>query len=282
MTITRSEITDNTAKKRGCGLANAGMVVLDQFTFDSVIENDPDNFYGKDPIVEDTIMRLASSLNIAANTPTYEISSPVAEDLFEKTLTHWGFSAVSGSAIMDWEINFGDGSEAIKILGGPRSRVSVSHYFQESGTYTITVKTTDFDGIVATAVIGTYTVKGRIIEPIAVEDFALIKPVADMVEFSSQDEPEVSFATWSLPTNESRFTFTESHLSELTETMRHRQMLDLDGRNSSQGDSAAFTDLIWSDGDLFGDDWMDFSEQSTEADFWSEVFDEGDLLVPLK
>ena len=183
---------------------------------------------------------------------------------------------------MDWEINFGDGSEAIKILGGPRSRVSVTHYFQEPGTYTITVKTTDFNGIVATAVIGTYTVKERVMEPIAIEDFVVIEPVADIAEFSLQEEPAVSFATWSLPTSESRFTITESYLSEITETMRQRQMLDLDGRSSGQSDNATFADLIWSDDDLFDNEWMDFSEQSPEADLWSEVFDEGDLLVPLK
>jgi len=173
-----------------------------------------------------------------------------------------------------------DGSEATKIFGGPRSRVSVTHYFQEPGTYTITIKTTDFKGIVATAVIGNYTVKERVTEPFAIEDFTLLEPIADIVEFTSQDEPEVSFATWSLPTNESRFTITENYLSELAETMRQRQMLDLDGRSSGQIDSVSFTDMIWSDGDLFDDEWVDFSEQSEETDFWGELFEYDPVAFP--
>ena len=56
------------------------------------------------------------------------------------------------------------------------------------------------------------------------------------------------------------------------------QMLDLDGRNSGQTDHASFTDMIWSDDDLFGDEWMDFSEQTEEDDFWNDVFEE-ELLV---
>jgi len=55
-------------------------------------------------------------------------------------------------------------------------------------------------------------------------------------------------------------------------------MLDLDGRNSGQADSATFADLIWSDEKLFGDEWMNFSEQSPEADFWSEVFEDNMLM----
>jgi len=297
LTITRSEITENTAKKRGGGLANGGEVTLDEYTFESIVGNNrPDDFYGEDPIIGDEITPHASSLSIAENTPTYEISGPAMEDLFEKTMTYWEFSAVSSTAIMDWEISWGDGSETTKILGGPRSRISVTHYFQEAGTYTITVKTTDFDGIAVTAVIGIYTVKERVEKPIAAEYIALIEPVTENVEFSSQVESAVipfasqlqiesatkPFTAWSLPVNESRFTITEDYLTTLTETMRQRPMLDLDGRNPGQTDNTTFTDLIWSDGDLFGDEWMDFSEQSVETDFWSEVFEEDNLLVSLK
>ena len=78
-----------------------------------------------------------------------------------------------------------------------------------------------------------------------------------------------------LPTSENRFTITGSYLAELTETMRQRQMLDLDGRSSGQTDNAAsFADMIWSDDGPFGDEWMGLSDQQEEADFWSEVFEE--------
>lgn len=94
------------------------------------------------------------------------------------------------------------------------------------------------------------------------------------------DEPSsASFITWSLPTNESRFAFMESYnLSELTEIMRQRQMYDLDGRNSGQTENLTFADQIWSDDELYGDEWVDFSEKLEEPDIWSDVFDD-DLLA---
>ena len=64
----------------------------------------------------------------------------------------------------------------------------------------------------------------------------------------------------------------ENYLADLTETMRQRQMLDLD-QPREKTDSVTFTDLVWSDDDLFGDKWIGFSEQE-ESDFWSDAFDE--------
>ena len=178
----------------------------------------------------------------------------------------------------DWEINWGNGSEVTQILGGPRSRVAVAHYFQEPGTYAITIKTTDFNGNENSVVVGTYTVKAKVTDPLASESIVLIESSADIVEFMSQEETLTEpFVTWSLPTNESRFTFTDNYLSGLAETMRQRQMLDLD-QSGQKPDLVSFTDLIWSDDELFGDEWMDFSESAEEGDFWSEVFDE-DLFV---
>ena len=59
--------------------------------------------------------------------------------------------------------------------------------------------------------------------------------------------------------------------------MRQRQMLDLD-QSGQKPDLVSFTDLIWSDDELFDDEWMNFSESAEEGDFWSDVFDE-DLLA---
>ena len=59
-------------------------------------------------------------------------------------------------------------------------------------------------------------------------------------------------------------------------------LYDPNGGNGGGGEvipvSATFADLIWSDENLFGDDWMDFSEQSTEADLWSEIFEDNMLM----
>ena len=86
-----------------------------------------------------------------------------------------------------------------------------------------------------------------------------------LAQEESLDEP---FVTWSLPTNESRFTITESYLAELAATMRQRQMLDLD-QSGQKSDRVAVTDIIWSDGELFDDEWFDFTqpeEDTVEAD----------------
>jgi len=215
-----------------------------------------------------------AGLSFTPVAPTYEISTPDTGELFAKTLTYWEFSAtaISSSPIKDWEIDWGDGSEPTQILGGPRSRISVTHYFREAGTYSVTIKTTDFDGVVNTITIGTYTVKEREIEPLAIA--APIGPELGIQEFSLEEPVAVSFAAPMQFTSESRFT--EDYLSDLMEIMRQRQMLDLD-QSGQKADSIAFTELIWSDDDLFGDEWHDFSEPE-KADFWSETL-ENDLLL---
>jgi len=72
---------------------------------------------------------------------------------------------------------------------------------------------------------------------------------------------------------------TEDYLSDLMEIMRQRQMLDLDQLRGAgkKSDSVAFADLIWADDELFGDEWLDFSDQD-ETGFWNEAF-ENDLLL---
>ena len=64
----------------------------------------------------------------------------------------------------------------------------------------------------------------------------------------------------------------EDHLAEI---MRQRQMLDLD-QSGQKAESITFPELLW-DGELFGDEWLDFTEPET-SDFWSGVFEE-ELLV---
>ena len=192
--------------------------------------------------------------------PPIMISGPLPQDkLHEKSLTYWEFWTDSPSnPIRDWEVNWGDGSQLTLILGGPRNRINVEHFFRKPGTYTITVSTTDFFGISMTATIGTYMVKAR----------RTAKPAP---EFTFQEEPPaVTIAASPLP-NESRMEFVEENT---TETMRLRQMLDLDQRNFGQ-QSNRVTDAIFADDELFEDEWFDFSEE--RSDFWNDVF-ENELL----
>jgi hypothetical protein len=332
MTITGGEIKDNIAQQGYGGIGNAGHLILKDVTvtaneagrrggglgnntgtvviqgipisgntsgdeYDNIWTNPEDAVTGDAVTWHNTIF-VPTGLNIVASAPTYEISTPKDNELFAKSLTYWEFSAstFSSSAIRDWEINWGDGSKPTEILGGPRSRINVTHYFREPGTYTITLKTTDFDGVISTVTIGTYTIKERaaesMVESSPAEDFAsvesdiaefsfepeLVTVEQDTMEFLSPAEPVVSFTAPVQFTSESRFSFTDSYLAGLAETMRQRQMLDLDqsGSFGQKSDSVSFADLVWADDDLFGDEWLDFSEQKDESDFWDDVF-ESDL-----
>ena len=71
--------------------------------------------------------------------PSLAIFGP--ELVKEKRFGYWEFDAVDSSnlAIMDWTIAWGDGSRDTSIHGGPRSRVTPSHYYANSGQYTIKI-----------------------------------------------------------------------------------------------------------------------------------------------
>ena len=134
--------------------------------------------------------------------------------------------------------------------------------------------------------IGSYTVQAKVFEPVqeplTVESFALTEPELilnfDTPVFSFQEEPAVSFAAPMPFTETSRFS--DNYLSDLMETMRQRQMLDLDqSANSGQkSESIAFSELVWSDDDLLDTDWIGPLEKAGKTDFWSEVL-EDDLIL---
>ena len=204
LTLIDTTVTENTAGKYGGGIGNnTGTVLLKGAT--NIYNNSPDNTWTKTGSAETWYNTTVAPASFGAVpvAPVYEISTPSEGELFAKTLTYWEFSAtaISSSPIKDWEIDWGDGSEPTQILGGPRSRINVTHYFREPGMYSVTIKTSDFDGVVNTITIGTYTVKERVVEPLTVESFAWVEPELafefDTPEFSSQ-EPVVSFAAPSL------------------------------------------------------------------------------------
>ncbi|MCL2305342.1 MAG: hypothetical protein FWC43_08375, partial [Planctomycetaceae bacterium] len=88
-------------------------------------------------------------LNVA---PTYYVNHG---DLVAGQFTRWEFSAadIPGSAVMKWVINWGDGTETV-VNGGPRNHISETHRYRESKNYTITIRTTDLNGIESTATLG--------------------------------------------------------------------------------------------------------------------------------
>ncbi|MCL2304520.1 MAG: PKD domain-containing protein [Planctomycetaceae bacterium] len=275
LTLTDTLVTENTVGKYGGGLGNnMGKAVLNGST--EIINNTPDDIWSKpeDAVIYHNTLVAPASFGAVPVAPVYEISTPTEGELFAKTLTYWEFSAaaISSSAIKDWEVNWGDGSEPTLVLGGPRSRINVTHYFREAGTYSVTIKTTDFDGVVNTITIGTYTVKERVVEPLSVT--ASIGPELGVQEFSFE-APVVSAAAPMQFTSESRFT--EDYLSDLMEIMRQRQMLDLD-LSGQKSEGVSFTELIWEDDELFDAEWIGFAEQQEDSDFWDGIF-ENDLVL---
>ena len=195
---------------------------------------------------------------------TYYVDGPNAGELIAGQVSRWEFSATeTPSPIRDWSISWGDGTKTV-INGGPRSRISDAHFYRQAGDYTIIIQTTDFDGIVSTATFDVVVAQGaQAVAPIAsrpnmIFDTEILETAAAVaVEIPREPAASVNFR------------------SEVTETMRLRQMLDLDGRDALQKSAGvAFTDFLWSDGDLFGDEWFDFSAEEKETDFWSGVFEE--------
>ena len=134
-----------------------------------------------------------------------------------------------------------------------------------------------------------YTIKERVVEtpataPFAAESFAWIEPEQEAMGFSLSEESTTGFFVTPVPfASESRFSFTENYLADLTEIMRQRQMLDLDQLRvaDQKPDSVTFTDLVWADEELFESDWIGLSDQPEKSDFWNEVF-EHDLPVVVK
>ena len=193
-------------------------------------------------------------IRIVAAAPTYTVFAPKMEGLFEKTTTYWDFSAVTSlyRPIMNWEVNWGDGSEKTRILGGPISHISAAHYFRQAGTYTVSVKTTDIDGIETTATIGIYTVKDKIIE----QNFS--QQVAELPIGEFQPKSEIASLVLSnqlsYPGDE-QHTIIDDYVLNVAETMRLRQMLDLDQSHakSQKSGTVSFAELIWEDDDLFSD-----------------------------
>ena len=283
LTLYDTIVTENTARRLGGGLGNnAGTVTLcGTEPYENISADAYNDLWtnSEGAVTRHNTIFVPAGLNIVPVAPVYEISGPATGALFAKTLTHWEFSAVSLSfrPIRDWEIDWGDGSDVTEILGGPRSRVSVAHDFREAGTYTITIRTTDFDGVVNTITIGTYEVKAKVMEPLVMKSFVWVEPELafgfDALEFSLPEEPAlVSFAAPLQFGGENRM---ENDLADLTETMRQRQMLDLDQQRSSgqKSDGVTFPDLVWADDALFGDEWIPFTDPETD-DFWNEMFEE--------
>ena len=277
-------VTENTAQRLGGGLGNNKGTVLRESTNisnNTSADGNDDVWTNPDGAITwyDNVVAPAS-LEYVPTALMFEITTPSEDQLLAKTLTFWEFAAVSttGSPIQDWEIHWGDGSDVTEILGGPRSRVSVTHYFREAGTYTITIKTTDFDGVVNIVTIGIYTVKENRMTPEAAPGTPLVAAFAlEGPEFSLPEGPiVVSFAAPWAALGENRF---ENYLADLTETMRRRHMLDLD-QSGRKSERASFTELVW-DGELFDDEWLDFSEQKSD-DFWNTVFEEegSHLILP--
>jgi len=185
--------------------------------------------------------------------PTYYVNH---SDLITGQVSRWEFFAVDvpSDAVMKWVINWGDDTETT-INGGPRSRVSESHLYRTSGNFTVTIRTTDLDGIVSTVTLGIYVTSGtQVASQAMVQEIEMTPHRIDSASSSETIDFNVNLAV----------------------TMRQRQMLDLD-QSGQKSKSVPVAALTWEGDELFDTEWIRLSEESKESDFWGGIFDD-DLL----
>lgn len=94
-----------------------------------------------------------ASISITDVSPTYYIIRNANDTVVAGEPSLWTFSAddTRFDPIIRWSVDWGDSSDLTVFNGGPRMRIDARHVYREPGNYTITLKTTDFDGIESTA-----------------------------------------------------------------------------------------------------------------------------------
>ena len=174
--------------------------------------------------------------------PTYQVNQP--SELVAGRFAQWEFAAndTISDPIIKWAINWGDGSETV-VNGGPLSRIFDTHFYRESKSYTITIKTTDIDGVESSAKLGIY-----------------VTPQPTVQQAASHEIPAAELYTHNADYGSKPWEDTTIVKTNADDTMRLRQMLDLDQSRESKA-ATSVADFIWADdGSLFAD-WIDFANE---------------------
>lgn len=203
-----------------------------------------------------------ANISIENLAPTFLIQSPDAADLFVGEMLYWDILAKVQpfSSIMNWSIDWGDGSPDTEILGGPRNRISVAHLYRQGGEYPLTVTTMDINGLTASVVIGTYAIVEErpsmttILQTVQTQE----TPTQRSASFDSQNV-ESSLAL-DFSTQDLRISQWSQNVKTLQTTRRH--MIDLDQRSDAMEKFAATTDYLLSCENFYTEDF--FAQRSEE------------------
>ena len=185
---------------------------------------------------------VTANVSILDVMPTYQVSQP--SELVAGRFAQWEFAAndTASDPIMKWAINWGDGSETV-VNGGPLSRIFDTHFYRESKSYTITIKTTDIDGVESSAKLGIYVKLPPAVQQAASHEIPAAELYTHNADYSSKSWEDTTIAK-----------------TNADDTMRLRQMLDLDQSRESKA-ATSVVDFIWADdGSLFVD-WIDFANE---------------------
>ncbi len=183
--------------------------------------------------------------------PTYDIEHQGIKNFVSGQLFHWTLTASSSSwdPIMQWVVHWGDDSDDTVFLGGPIFRIYADHLYRTSGDFEITVTTTALDGFEAT---------GRF--PCSIPE--ILNPLPETPDSNVAFIDNVSI--WFVD-----FPATYEPLVVHDETMRQRQMLDLDDSQEvlGQRNDVRLLDAIWSDPDALEEiDFCLFTNRETKMD----------------
>ncbi len=163
--------------------------------------------------------------------PSFSIRGPSQENLTTRMPTYWDFEAIGNvfDPIVNWSIDWGDGTDATVVVGGPRNRVSLSHRFFDAGNYPITITTTGLAGTVSIAVYGAVEVAEKEIVP----------EIPEQVELPPATESQPAPVYANAP--EMRFSSVFDDLALREEEMRLRLMIDLDQPEEEPVESPRWT-----------------------------------------
>lgn len=104
---------------------------------------------------------VSAVIRIESTAPTFHVQSPQSQQLISRKTTYWDFSVSTEDykSIVGWIIDWGDGSENTTYLGGPRSTISLDHYFRNPGQYAITITMIDVHSQTNSIQIGPFLVE---------------------------------------------------------------------------------------------------------------------------
>ena len=195
-----------------------------------------------------------ASVKIVDAAPTVTIGS---SDFVEKQLGYWKLEAsdVPYDSICKWVIDWGDGQKT-ELIGGPRNRVSLLHFYFEAKEYTAKVTVTDDDGIEFSF---DCAINVAAIPQAVFESFQTVESVTST--YSAAPDLETPVVVADILTQETPPTmpiyFVDNQRFVAENVLREEtEYLELMGKNSFNPGNDKTTELVFADDfDLFEDEY---------------------------